>query len=108
MKVTKERLLKALRKVKDFVGENTLRLLLERIVYDLSLSNPKLKDVLIPEDPLRIDLSAFSDKELEEFYYLLADIGGVLVGESLKETLLKEVMDKENKDERKDPPQKRV
>ncbi len=89
--VTRDKLRKALERVSDFVGRTNLRFIVERIIYDLSVTNPSLKGVEVPEDPTELNLERFGDEDVERFYYLLADISGSLVGEFLKEELLREV-----------------
>ncbi len=80
------------------VGANNTRLILERIVYDLSLTNPSIGRVQIPEDPAELDLSAFEDEEVRNFYYLLAEIGGAVIGEFFKERLLERAEERGEKD----------
>jgi len=88
--VTRDRLRKALYRVSESVGRDNLRFIVDRIIKDLSITNPSLKDLEVPEDPGELNLDLLSEDELERFYYLLADISGSLVDESLKEELLKD------------------
>ena len=89
--VTRDKLRKALHIVAEAVGRANLRFVVERIIYDLSITNPSFRGLQVPEDPTELDLDLFGDEEIERFYYLLADIAGSLAGESLKEKLLKEI-----------------
>jgi len=79
----------ALKEGEKFIGRTALRFVVERIIYDLSLTNENLKDMEIPSDPTNVDISRFSDEEKRIFYYQLADILGSLVNPQLKEKLLK-------------------
>ncbi len=85
----REILREALREVESFTGRRGLRLIIERIIYDLSLTKPELRNLEIPDNPAEIDLSNLSDDEVRKFYYLLADISGTVVGDFLKEKLLR-------------------
>jgi len=87
-----------LEETRRLVGANNTRLILERIVYDLSLTNPSIGRVQIPEDPAELDLSAFEDEEVRNFYYLLAEIGGAVIGEFFKERLLERAEERGEKD----------
>ncbi len=94
----RELLREALEETQKLVGANNARLILERIVYDLSLTNPSIGRVQIPEDPAKLDLSAFEDEEVRNFYYLLAEIGGAVIGEFFKERLLERAEERGEKD----------
>ncbi len=94
----RELLREALEETRRLVGANNTRLILERIVYDLSLTNPSIGRVQIPEDPAELDLSAFEDEEVRNFYYLLAEIGGAVIGEFFKERLLERAEERGEKD----------
>ncbi|HHJ63374.1 MAG TPA: hypothetical protein ENJ61_00545 [Aquifex aeolicus] len=94
----RELLREALEETQKLVGVNNTRLILERIVYDLSLTNPSIGRVQIPEDPAELDLSAFEDEEVRNFYYLLAEIGGAVIGEFFKERLLERAEERGEKD----------
>ncbi len=94
----RELLREALEETQKLVGANNARLILERIVYDLSLTNPSIGRVQIPEDPAELDLSAFEDEEVRNFYYLLAEIGGAVIGEFFKERLLERAEERGEKD----------
>ncbi len=94
----RELLREALEETQKLVGVNNTRLILERIVYDLSLTNPSIARVQIPENPAELDLSAFEDEEVRNFYYLLAEIGGAVIGEFFKERLLERAEERGEKD----------
>jgi len=85
----------ALREGERFVGRTALRFIVERIIYDLSLTNESLKNMEIPSDPTDIDLSEMSEEEKRIFYYQLADILGALVNPQLKERLLRRLEGKD-------------
>lgn len=87
----------ALREGEKFVGRTTLRFILKRIIYDLSLTNENLKSVEIPNDPTDIDLSKMSEEEKRILYYQLADILGALVNPQLKDSLLRRLEGKYGK-----------
>ncbi len=89
-KETEELLRKTLRELKASLGESLLKMLLERILEDLALSNPRLREVKVPEEVLSWDLSAFGDRELENLYYLLTELGGSLIGWDFKYRKLSE------------------
>jgi len=98
----RELLREALEETQRLVGGSNTKLILERIIYDLSLTNPSIGRVQIPDNPAELDLSAFEDEEVRNFYYLLAEIGGAVIGEFFKERLLERVEERgeENKDRR--------
>jgi len=72
----------------QLIGVPNTRLIVERIIYDLSLTDPALRELQIPERPAEIDLRALGDEEIKAFYFLLAEIGGAVIGEFFKERLL--------------------
>jgi len=84
-----ESLIKTALKVAEFhLGRELLLLVISRILYDLSLTNEKLKEVKIPEAITEMDFSLFDEVEKKAFYYQLVDILGLLVGEEVKHSLL--------------------
>ncbi len=78
----------ALKEAEFHLGREMLLLVISRILYDLSLTNEKLREVIIPEAITEMDFSLFNDVEKKAFYYELVDILGLLVGEEIKHSLL--------------------
>ncbi|WP_068549750.1 hypothetical protein [Thermosulfidibacter takaii] len=79
----------ALKESEKIVGKTALRLITERIIYDLSITDDNLKNLKIPVNPVNIDLSKLSDEEKKVFYYQLAEILGAVVNPQIKKKLLK-------------------
>ncbi len=80
----KELIKETLKELEEKIGTGLVKFLVERIMQELSLCNPKLKGFEVPEDPKRMNFKGFSEKDLENFYYLLTELGGFLVGGDFK------------------------
>ena len=78
----------AFEEVSIYIGTTALRMIVERILYDLSVYNSSLRSIKV-EDPKEIDFYKFSPNELKKFYYMFADIIGTMLGDEFKEELLK-------------------
>ncbi|RLB10458.1 MAG: hypothetical protein DRG27_02965 [Deltaproteobacteria bacterium] len=80
----------SLNEISIYIGTSTLKIVLERIFYDLSVYNPEWESIKI-SDPEEVDFSKFSPEELKKFYQMFVDIIGNILGEEFKEELLRKV-----------------
>ncbi|SMO40283.1 hypothetical protein SAMN06269117_10338 [Balnearium lithotrophicum] len=67
------------------LGDKTLREILEKVLYQLGKENME-----IPENPVNLDFSKFSEEDLENFALLLAEELEVLNELGYKERVLEE------------------
>ncbi len=82
--------------VSIYTGTAALRMIVERVIYDLSVFNPKIRDLNIPEDPRDMDFGLFSKNEAERFYFMFVDIIGALLGSEFKIALLRKIEGERN------------
>ena len=80
----------ALNEISIYMGTSTLKAILERISFDLSVYNSAWEHIKT-DDPKEIDFSSFSINELKKFYYMFVDIVGNMLGDEFREDLLKKL-----------------
>jgi len=85
----------ALEEAQRLIGSHNTKLIVERIIYDLSLTKPSIGKLQIPDNPAHLDLSILGEEDARNFYFLLAEVGGATVGEFFKEKLLRKLEEKD-------------
>lgn len=78
----------SLNEISMYIGTSALKVVLERIFFDLSVYNPAWEHIEI-SDPEEVDFSKFSIEELKKFYHMLVDIVGNILGDEFKKELLR-------------------
>ncbi len=85
----------SLSEISIYIGTTTLKVVLKRIFFDLSVYNPQWENIKV-NDPEELDFSKFSTEDLKRFYHMFVDIVGNILGDEFKEELLMKLKRRDN------------